>query len=291
MINHILVCVKQILDTNHDLVISGNQIVQSGEERPIALTNPSDLNALEKAIELKKQFGAQVIVISLGNAQVSNSLKYCLARGADQAIHLQTPEDFESDSWSTAFNLSKMIKSMPFDLILCGEKNINSNSGLVGPLLAGMLNIPQITSVIEIHPQIKTKTIQARRLLEKGDRVLLEGKLPLMITISPMFIQTGYVAVNRLRKISDDEIIRHQVSSKALLENKKVSSKSVSFPKPRVKKGKKVDTKLSASDRMKMMMGTSKKKEAPSKIFIGTPEEAANRLMDFLHENDILDLK
>ena len=80
----IIVCIKQVPDTNEVRI---NQetgtLIRDGVP---SIINPDDRNALEEAIKLKEEHGAEIIVVSMGPPQANDALKAAIAMGADQGI-------------------------------------------------------------------------------------------------------------------------------------------------------------------------------------------------------------
>ena len=68
----ILVCVKQVPDTTEIRIDpKTNTLIRSGVP---SIVNPFDKNALEAALQLKDQYGAEVTVLSMGPAQAADEI-------------------------------------------------------------------------------------------------------------------------------------------------------------------------------------------------------------------------
>ena len=80
----IIVCVKQVPDTN-EVRINQETGTLIREGVP-SIINPDDKNALEAALVLKEQTGAEVSVVSMGPPQAADALKEAIALGADHAF-------------------------------------------------------------------------------------------------------------------------------------------------------------------------------------------------------------
>lgn len=111
-------------------------------------SNPFDLNALEEALRLKEEVGGKITVISMGPRQVEDTLKDALARGADRSILMSDGAFAAADTWATALTLAVGVKKVgDFDLILCGEKTVDGDTGQVGPEMAEILDVPHVANV------------------------------------------------------------------------------------------------------------------------------------------------
>lgn len=113
--------------------------------------NPFDLNALEEAVRLKEEFEGSVTVISMGPPGAKETLRDALARGADDAILLTDKGFAGSDTWATSYTLAMAIKKIgDYDLVFCGEKTVDGDTGQVGPEIAEILIIPHVAYVNEV---------------------------------------------------------------------------------------------------------------------------------------------
>ena len=165
----IIVCVKQSLDTNLPLCLGNDGRIRHIGQEQFYIVNPVDRCALEAAILIKRQINRGFIsVVTVGPAIAEQTLHYCLAQGADEAIHVLC-DDFDIlDSFQISFILSKAIRDLDYDLILCGNRSLDSTNSQVGASLAELLDLPQVTDVLHFELSPKLKQAKAHRRLEKG---------------------------------------------------------------------------------------------------------------------------
>jgi len=105
-----------------------------------------------------------------------------LAFGADRAILLSDPRFAASDTLATSYVLGMGIRKIgPFDLILCGMRTADSDTGQVGPQLAEELDLPHVTGV-EMLQRIKN-LFRVERVSD-GFREILELSAPALFTIA-----------------------------------------------------------------------------------------------------------
>ncbi len=116
--------------------------------------NPADLYALEMALRIKdKDPMTQITALSMGPEYAEHELRNAIAMGADNAIHISDPLLAGADTLRTSAVLAAAIRKVPApDLILCGKKSMDSETGHIGPQLAARLNLPVITNVIAFSP-------------------------------------------------------------------------------------------------------------------------------------------
>ena len=80
----IIVCVKQVPDTSGKVAVNPDGTLNRASMATI--TNPDDLNAVEAALTLKEQTGAEVVVVSMGPPPAEGMLREVIARGADRYL-------------------------------------------------------------------------------------------------------------------------------------------------------------------------------------------------------------
>lgn len=175
---NIIVCAKQVVDISE-------MKIDSSTKKPILTglnkkVNDIDKNAIEEAIKIKEKQGGKITVVTVGENDAKERIKELLAMGADEGIRINPPENMDYAVLTTI--LAGAIKKIgSFDLILCGEASTDLFSGQVGPRLAGILNIPQITYVQKIDAG--NNKINAERNL--GDMVVtMESPYPVLVTVT-----------------------------------------------------------------------------------------------------------
>ncbi len=178
----IIVCVKHVPRTQDVRIDSStNTLVREGVE---SVLNPFDEFAVEEALRIRERFGGEVGIVSMGPPQADQSIRSCLAMGADRGYLLSDTCLSGSDTLATSFALSRMIEKIGFDLILCGQETTDSSTGQVGPEMAEFLNIPQVTCVMKLdvlYGDGKT-TASVKRETDTGYQ-LIETALPAVITV------------------------------------------------------------------------------------------------------------
>ena len=201
---NIIVCIKRVPDTTDaDISIdkSGKDIDKSGLAFDL---NEWDSYAIEEAILLKEKLGGTVTVLSAGAEDSNESLRKCLAMGADEAFRLTDPAFAGADGFATAKVLAEAIRKRPFDLILTGTQAEDDGYGQVGVVMAEMLSIPHVSIVNRI--EVQEKKIKANRELEGGLEEVVEVDLPALLTIQTGINEPRYVSIMGIRKVAKKEI-------------------------------------------------------------------------------------
>jgi electron transfer flavoprotein beta subunit len=177
---NIVVCIKQVPDT-YDIAWdekTGNLLRQGAG----AILNPVDKHALEAAIQLKEKHGGCFITaISMGPDQAEDALREALGMGIDMGILLSDKVFAGADTLATSYALSSAIKKIEkFDMIMCGKESSDGATGHVGPQVAELLNLPQLTNAMEITVEKNEALIKQKT--DDGFR-LLKATFPVVITV------------------------------------------------------------------------------------------------------------
>lgn len=201
---NIIVCVKRVPETTEaDISIdkSEKDIDKSGLVFDL---NEWDSYAIEEAILLKEKLGGTVTVLSMGGEDSNESLRKCLAMGADDAIRLTDPLFSGSDGFVTARILAEAIRKLPYDLILTGTQAEDDGYGQVGVALAELLGIPHAALISRL--EVQDKKVKAHRELEGGLEEVVEIDLPAVLTIQTGINEPRYVSIMGIRKVAKKEI-------------------------------------------------------------------------------------
>jgi len=200
----IIVCVKRVPDTSEAEVVIAKDGRSIEEKGLVFDINEWDKYAVEEAVLLKEKFGGSVTAIAMGPEEVEDTLRRCLATGADSAIRL-TDRAFEgSDALATARILSQAIKDLKFDLVFTGAQTSDDGYGQVGPVIAEFLGIPYATLVTQV--KVMDGKVRVHRELEGGLEEVDEVQLPALLTIQTGINEPRYVSMMGIRRASQKEI-------------------------------------------------------------------------------------
>ncbi len=194
-----VVCVKQVPDTEN---LTGEAMKEDGTVNRAALpaiVNPEDLNALEMALQIRDQHGGSVTVLSMGPPKAADALRECLFRGADRAVLVTDRRTAASDTLATSYVLSCAVRKLGHpDLVLCGRQAIDGDTAQIGPQLAEKLGLPQFTYVEEVR-EIGAGSVVVKRALDHGYEVL-RGPLPALFTVPSSANDPRPASAKRLMK-------------------------------------------------------------------------------------------
>jgi len=180
----IVVCVKQVPEiTDVKVNPETGTLIREGIT---SILNPFCEYALDHALNLKSEMpDIEIIALTMGPPQARSALLRCLELGADRAVLVSDRKFAGADTWATALTLSAAIKiAVPdFSLILMGKQAIDGDTAQVGPEVAEILSLPQITYGVEVQLTPNKKRIRAKRETERGYEVL-EARLPALVSTS-----------------------------------------------------------------------------------------------------------
>jgi electron transfer flavoprotein alpha/beta subunit len=175
----IVVCIKQVPETS-EIGWDPETGTLLREGAP-GMVNHHDKHAIEAALQLREAHGGSITAISMGPPQVDEALREALSMGVDRAVLMSDTCFAGADTFATSYALSLAVKRIArFDLILCGRETSDGMTAQVGPQLAELLNLPQLTYATDII--IIDNSVRIKQKLE-GDLRILETRLPALITV------------------------------------------------------------------------------------------------------------
>ena len=190
----IFVCVKQVPDTSGKVAVNPDGTLDRASMATI--TNPDDLNAVEAALALKDQTGAEVVVVSMGPPPAEGMLREIMARGADEAVLVSGREFGGSDTYATSQILAAAINRIGVekeDIIMCGRQAIDGDTAQVGPQIAEKLNLPQVTYAADI--KLEGDVVTVKRMLEDG-YMTIKVQTPCLLTCIKELNEPRYMSVS-----------------------------------------------------------------------------------------------
>src|SRR5262245_56654024 len=141
----------------------------------------------------------------MGPPQAREALVDCLGAGADRAIHLVDSAFAGSDTLATARAISLALKAESFDMIFCGKYSVDAETAQVGPQIAELLDLPQITGVTSLEIADDHRSVTVERETDDGFETI-ESSLPVLLTaaerlIRPIKVKEPQIEAGRLKPI------------------------------------------------------------------------------------------
>lgn len=199
----IIVCLKKVPDTTARIEIEKDGL-DIKTDLPWIL-NPYDEFAVEEAIRIKERFGGKVTLVTAGAEGGEEILKKGVAMGADSAVYVKDPLLKGVEGIGAARVLSKLIGKAPFDLVICGKRGTDTGSGVVGPAIAALLNIPLVTAVKKLDIFPEERRAEALRETEEGAEAV-ECPMPAVFTAERGLNEPRYPSLAGIMKAKKAEI-------------------------------------------------------------------------------------
>ena len=133
-----LVAIKRVIDYNVKIRVKedGSDVEKDNVKMSI---NPFDEIALEEAVRLKeKGVVNEVLVVSIGDNSVKETIRAALAIGGDRGIHIGTEGALEP--LGVAKILAEICKKEAINIALLGKQAIDDDFNQTGQKLAAILS-------------------------------------------------------------------------------------------------------------------------------------------------------
>ena len=191
----ILVPVKRVVDYNVKI-----RVKQDGSGVELANVkmsmNPFDEIAVEEAIRLKeKGVATEIVVVSIGPQQASETIRTALAMGADRGVLVKT--DANVEPLGVAKLLKKVIETENPGLVILGKQAIDDDSNQTGQMLAALLGWAQGTFASKI--EVSGETLAVTREIDGGLQTI-ELKLPAIVTTDLRLNEPRYASLPNIMK-------------------------------------------------------------------------------------------
>jgi electron transfer flavoprotein beta subunit len=197
----VLVPVKRVVDYNVKVRVKSDK---SGVELAnVKMSmNPFDEIAVEEALRLKeKGVVTEIIVVSVGVQQCTETLRTALAMGADRGILVKTDE--ATESIAVAKILAKICAEETPGMVILGKQAIDDDANQTGQMLAALLGWPQGTFASKVDPQ--GDTVNVTREIDGGlETVAL--KLPAIVTTDLRLNEPRYASLPNIMKAKSKPI-------------------------------------------------------------------------------------
>ena len=191
---NICVLAKQVVDPEMPAAAfridpDARQVVPPANIPPVV--NGFDENAVEAALQIKDEQGANITVISSGTTFALDVMKKPLSMGADELVLLQDDAFANSvDSFFTVQLLTAAINKLGgFDLIICGRQASDWDNAQVPLGVAETLGMACITLGKKVD--VQDSKVVVERLAPDGFEVV-EADMPALVTVSNELGQPRY---------------------------------------------------------------------------------------------------
>lgn len=201
----VVVCTKQTPSTTAVYSVDGGQVSWDDPSGKPKVVNPWDEFAIEEAIRLKENHGAEeAIALTVGDEDSKDVLKTSLAMGCTSALLVSDDSFAGSGGQGTARVLAAAIKHTGADIALFGKKAIDGDTGMTPVMTARALGWTPLTYVSAIK-EIDGNKITVERMLERGVQTV-SAELPVVISVVKEINEPRYPSFMGIRKANRAEI-------------------------------------------------------------------------------------
>ncbi|HEX5326938.1 MAG TPA: electron transfer flavoprotein subunit beta/FixA family protein [Acetobacteraceae bacterium] len=230
----ILVPVKRVVDYNVKVRVKadGTGVETAGVKMSM---NPFDEIAVEEAVRLKeKGVATEIVAVSLGVAQCSETIRTALAMGADRGILVET--DVVLQPLAVAKLLQAIAEKEQPRLIILGKQAIDDDMNATGQMLAALLGWPQGTFASKIS--IDGEQIAVTREVDGGLETV-DLHLPAVVTTDLRLNEPRYASLPNIMKARKKPIETLKPADLGVDPTPRLTILSVAEP-PKRQAGKKV---------------------------------------------------
>ncbi len=191
----ILVGVKRVIDYNVKIRVKADRTGVETANVKMSM-NPFDEIAVEEAVRLKeKGIATEVIAVSIGPANVQETIRTALAIGADRGIHVLADAEIQPLAVAKLFK-ALCDKEQPA-LVIVGKQAIDDDCNQTGQMLAALAGWSQGTFASKVSPA--DGTVEVTREVDGGLETL-QLKLPAVITTDLRLNEPRYASLPNIMK-------------------------------------------------------------------------------------------
>ena len=241
--------VKRVIDYNVKVRVKADQSGVDLANVKMSM-NPFDEISVEEAVRLKEKGKAtEVIAVSIGPQQASETIRTALAMGADRGILVKTDADVEP------LAVAKILKAIcdveKPALVITGKQAIDDDSNQTGQMLASLLGWAQGTFAHKLELGDTTATIE--REIDGGLQTV-EVKLPAVMSVDLRLNEPRYASLPNIMKAKKKPIDEKSPADYGVDIMPKLKVLKVSEP-PKRQAGIKVKTVAELLDKLKNEAG------------------------------------
>ena len=191
----VLVPVKRVIDYNVKVRVKADGSGVDLANVKMSM-NPFDEIAVEQAVRLKEKGSAtEVVAVSIGPQQASETIRTALAMGADRAILVET--DVELQPLAVAKLLKAIADKEQPQLIICGKQAIDDDANQTGQMTAALLGWPQATFASKVTIAGDKATVMRE---VDGGMETIEMTLPALVSTDLRLNEPRYATLPNIMK-------------------------------------------------------------------------------------------
>jgi electron transfer flavoprotein beta subunit len=225
----VLVAVKRVVDYNVKVRVKSDNTGVDIANVKMSM-NPFDEIAVEEAVRLKeKGVVTEIIAVSCGVTQCSETLRTAMAIGADRAILVETAEELQP--LAVAKLLKALVDKEQPGLIILGKQAIDDDCNQTGQMLAALGDMPQATFASKVEVADGKATVSRE---VDGGMETLSISLPAVITTDLRLNEPRYVTLPNIMKAKKKQLDIFKPEDLGVDVSPRIKTLKVSEPPKRI---------------------------------------------------------
>jgi electron transfer flavoprotein beta subunit len=197
----VLVGVKRVVDYNVKVRVKSDGTGVDIANVKMSM-NPFDEIAVEEAVRLKeKGVVTEIIAVSCGVAQCSETLRTAMAIGADRAVLIECNDELQP--LAVAKLLKALVDKEQPGLVILGKQAIDDDCNQTGQMLAALAGMPQATFASKI--EVVDGQAHVTREVDGGLETLAI-QLPAVVTTDLRLNEPRYVTLPNIMKAKKKQL-------------------------------------------------------------------------------------
>jgi len=245
----VLVPVKRVVDYNVKIRVKadGSGVELANVKMSM---NPFDEIAVEEAIRLKEAGKAtEIVAVSIGSAQATETIRTALAMGADRGILVKV--DGIVEPLAVAKILKGVVEAEEPGLVILGKQAIDDDCNQTGQMLAALLGWPQGTFASKVV--IDGDAVAVTREVDGGLQTV-KLKMPAIVTTDLRLNEPRYASLPNIMKAKKKPIDEKTAADYGVDVKPRLEVVKTAEP-PTRKAGVKVKTVAELVDKLKNEAG------------------------------------
>jgi len=188
----IAVCVKHVPCGTLRMRTDSIALDRAGPGEP----NATDKNAIEEALRLKEggdvEGDVDVVLVTMGAAAATESLRTGLGMGADRAVLVDDDTVAGSDLVATSRVLAAVLEREAPDVVLFGQQTSDGGGAVLWAAVAERLRLPFVSQATKLV--LGDGVVAVERETEVGSDSI-EAKLPAVVAVSDAINEPRYTSL------------------------------------------------------------------------------------------------
>ena len=163
------------------------------------IINPTDKNALEGALKLKDNEGAEVTVVCASGITREKAVREAIAMGCDNGIVIEG-DIYDYDPYVLAKVYAKVLEKISdYDLVLLGAEEQAKSTYATAAMLGVMINKPTVIYAEEINSK-DNNTFEVSHILEGGRKIVEMPKTGVISCSDSPYFSPRYTSMRGILK-------------------------------------------------------------------------------------------